>query len=358
VLRPVLSPAAAAVRRPEADGHEVATAEPCESPFATSMWARAETDSTPMLAPLTVAGGSGWLPASRLGVPYRPDLDPATYLRSRCCPGDGACAPGGAPLLPVLVVGSPAARRSEAHGRVGRAGMDELVERAVAQAAATGCRAVLAPWCAQRGSGGRLRAAFEARGALVERHSYAHSIDLAGRTAADFAAGLPRPVRLRREREADAARAAGFRCARLSAGEWARQRTTARRLAAELDAGAALAPDGAGPWELLDALEREGPDLHVWGAYRGDELRACAVLLAHGGALWLVLRALAREPRGFPSGLYFSLLLQDVVTAASDDGFTRVEYGTSASGAWVVRGCDATAVHSCLLPIDTGGEDR
>lgn len=330
----------------------------CASPFTGAAWARWEAAAYPALEPaaIAVAGPAGTLPAYVLGSSptHRPELDPATYLDAPCCADGDACGPDAADPgghHPVLVLGSPAARRTEVAGEPAGPHIDALVDAACRRAADLGCRTLLAPWCVDQGSGSALRAALEARGALVQRRSYAHAVDLHGRTYTGFAAGLPRPVRLRRQRERAAAEAAGHRFVGLTPEQWAAERRTAARLAAELDAGGALAPDSAGPWALLDDLERSGHDLRVWAAYQGDELRACAVFVAHDGVLWLTLRALAREPRGFPAGLYFSLLVQEVVSSASAAGVSRVDYGLSASGAWVLRGCDATPVHCCLLPI-------
>jgi hypothetical protein len=333
VLRPVLSPSLTAVTG--------------ESPFAGPAWLAAEAGADPALKPVPVEVDGGWLAAYRLVAPLRADLDPATYLDAACCVDGAACDP--APVgdhLPVLVLGSPAGHLTEVSGPA----VEAVVDTAVGRAMATGCRAVLAPWCVDRGSGAQLKATLDARGALVQRRSQAHAIDLRDRSAAAFVAGLPRPVQARREREWSATRAAGYRLARLTPDEWARHRPAATRLATELDAGGALAPDRAGPWPLLDRLEAD--TLVVWAAFRDDELCACAVFLADGDAWWLALRALAREPRGFPTGLHFSLLLHEVVEAAGLEGVARVEYGVSSSSAWVLRGCDATPVYSCLLPID------
>ena len=91
----------------------------------------------------------------------------------------------------------------------------------------------------------------------------------------------------------------------------------------------------------------------MWAAFRDGELHGCAGFLRHGDALWLTFRALGREPRGFPAGLYFHLLLHEAADAAGAMGFAP-EYGVSTSGAWVLRGCEATPSTSCLLPTAAG----
>lgn len=341
------------------------------SPFAEPAWRAAEAASDPTLQPVAVSAGDAGLAAYKVASPTRADLDPTTYLQADCCSDGNECAPGAGPatgddLAPVLVLGSPSGRVTEFTGPHTTEAADALVDAAVAAAEAHGCRAVLAPWCVESDSGALLRAAFEARGALVQRRGYAHAIDL-GRTFAGFTAGLPRPVRLRREREAAAARSAGYRIEHLTADRWDSYRPSAAALAAELDAGGSLAPDHAGPWGLLEHLGHVGGPgglddadgavaggLHVWAAFHGDELRGCAGFVRHGDALWLTFRALGREPRGFPTGLYFHLVLDEAAAAAEALGAARLEYGVSTSGAWVLRGCAATPSASCLLPPAAG----
>jgi hypothetical protein len=354
VLRPVLRITASSVA--------TAPVSAPTSPFGGDAWRAAEAACDPSLEPVDVSTGDAGLAAYKVASPVRADLDPATYLQVDCCSDGSECGPGDAPatvddLTPVLVLGSPSGRLTDFTGPHTGQAADALVDAAVDAAGANGCRAVLAPWCTESDSGALLRVAFEARGALVQRRGYAHAIDL-GRTFAGFTAGLPRPVRLRREREAAAARSAGYRVERLTPDQWGTYQPLAAVLAAELDAGGALAPDHAGPWALLghfgDAVDPIAGRLHVWAAFHGDQLRGCAGFVLHGDALWLTFRALGREPRGFPTGLYFHLVLDEAAAAAEALGVTRLEYGVSTSGAWVLRGCAATPSTSCLLPLAVG----
>jgi hypothetical protein len=318
------------------------------SPF--SGIAADEADSDP--EPISLVAGPCALAAHRVERSSRADLDPATFLRSDCCADGAACAPGADPspdreLWPALVLGRPGARWTEPGGPPVRSAVEALVDVALEVGAQLGCRSLLAPWCVDRGAGALLHSALAARGAAVQRRSYAHAIDLRDRGVDGFTSSLPRPVQDRRHRDASAVQAAGHRVAVIAPGEWERHRPAVEQLAAELAAGGALAPDHAGPPPPVHLGENE----HAFAVFHGEELRAFAVFVRAGDTLWLAARGLARDARGFPAALLFHLLLHEVPAAAGASGVTRIEYGTSAAGAWVLRGCDATAVYGGALPI-------
>jgi hypothetical protein len=307
---------------------------------------------------LAIGTGPSDITAWRIERSAEADLDPGTYRDADCCAGGAACEPGAGAAdqerWPALVLGRPAVRWTEPGGPPSRSAVEVLVDEAVATAERLGCRSLVAPWCVDRGTGSLLHASLAMRGAAVQRRAYAHAIDLSGRSVEGFVGSLPRPVRQRRQREASASQAGGHRLAPLAPGDWDRHRPAAEQLAAELRAGGPLAPDHAGP-PVPAALTGRS---HVWAAFHGDELRAFAVFERAGDTLWLTARGLARDARGFPAALLFHLVLHEVPAAAADLGVERIEYGVSPAGAWVLRGCEATAVYGCALPIGIPGREE
>ena len=136
-------------------------------------------------------GGRGIHRRLPRAAPARPDLDPATYLQAECCSDGAACGPGDEPapggeLVPVLVLGSPAGRSCGFTGPPTAEAAAALVDAAIGAAEANGCRAVLAPWCVERGSGALLRSrpAGPAQRQAAARHRPA-------RVVRGLAAGLP-----------------------------------------------------------------------------------------------------------------------------------------------------------------------
>jgi len=339
-------------------------------PYLLPSWLRTTeallTDATPWHSVARRGDEVAVLPAFLFERPGLIDGDPRTYLGWRpasgetpCCAANLACCDdataaveglGIEPFFSALVLGSPLGYRSEAgSSEPGSDLLGALVERAVAEARASGVRCVLAPWVADRSGNQQLLDALRREGANVTFWGEENYLPLEHDSYKQHLSALPGRKRRRIREDYDKAAASGVIVRRVDGPALHPFVPRIAQLASLNYQKHDGEEDPADVAALLSALIDDGADVRAYLGSLDGQLVASCVFIRHGTRLVAKWVGFDYAALGERSGLYFTLVLDLPLQDAYAERLTSVEVGPGADQVKRLRGCRPRAISTALL---------